>query len=81
MPKPNYEDEEPENEAFLPDGRKLPISSDEVKATGLDVIIKGELVLVISEFENMMAVNILQRPTPELISALENAIRVCKQHV
>ncbi|HYV52843.1 MAG TPA: hypothetical protein VE971_06060 [Candidatus Eisenbacteria bacterium] len=76
-----YDNDGPENVAMDFEGNRLPISSDEVKETGREIAMRGRLLLVISSIDDALAVNILEKPTPELISALENAIIACKKEM
>ena len=74
-----HDNHKDESRAIDHDGTVLPISSDEVREIGRKIAMEGRILLCISEVEDALAVNILEKPSEKLIHALENALRECRR--
>lgn len=58
--------------AFNTDGKKLPYSPDEVKEVAMDILKRGELILVVSKIDGKLGVNVLGPPSNETLEILED---------
>jgi hypothetical protein len=67
------------NTAYGLDGNKLPLSGDEVKQTTMDILSKGEIVLVISKVDDALGVNIMGPPSKETLEILEQVVTTYKK--
>jgi hypothetical protein len=57
--------------AFDAEGNQLPLSDDEVVETTLDILKEGKLILVVSEINGTLGVNVMGSPSWETLNILE----------
>jgi hypothetical protein len=57
--------------AFDAEGNQLPLSDDEVVETTLDILKEGKLILVVSEINGTLGVNVMGPPSWETLNILE----------
>jgi hypothetical protein len=58
--------------AFDEHGNRLPLSEDEIRQTSLDILEQGKLILVVSEIDGALGVNVMGQPSYETLEILKH---------